>query len=119
MEFDFEAWTKLAKEDPEAFERQREEILRALIASAPPAHRQRLEGLQFRLNVERERARTPLGACVRLNSLMWAGFHRLRKELNGASQGTAQEPRTASAKIIALPVVHSGNRSKAGENEER
>lgn len=87
MEFDFDAWSTLARDDPAAFERQRAATLRATIAAAPEEFRQRLEGLQFRLNLERQRSATPLGACVRLNSLMWAGFHRLRKELNDAASG--------------------------------
>jgi hypothetical protein len=114
MEFDFEAWAKLAKEDPDAFEREREAALRAFIAAAPAAHRQRLEGLQSRLNLERRRARTPLGACVQLNSLMWTGFHRLRRELRSVSQGSAPEkPSGTSAKIIELPVRQGPSRGNA------
>jgi hypothetical protein len=105
MEFDFDAWAKLAKEDPEAFERQREAALRSSIESAPPEHRQRLEGLQFQLNMERQRAGTALGSCLRLNSLMWSGFFRLRKELNGLAEG-AQAPKAdgsrTSAEVISM-----------------
>jgi hypothetical protein len=103
MEFDFEKWAQLARDDPAEFERQREATLRATIAAAPSEHRQRLEGLQFRLNMERQRSSTPLGACVRINSLMWAGFHRLRKELNAAAKGMP-DPQQArrSADVIAF-----------------
>ena len=104
MEFDFDAWAKLAKENPVEFERQREAALRVAIAAAPPEFRQRLEGLQFRLNLERQRAATPLGSCVRMNSLMWAGFYRLRKELNQATRRmpAGTEPARPSAQIIVL-----------------
>jgi len=104
MEFDFDAWAKLARENPAEFERQREAALRATIAAAPPEFRQRLEGLQFRLNLERQRAGTPLGSCVRLNSLMWAGFYRLRKELSQAgTRMPADADRVKStAQIIPL-----------------
>ncbi len=90
MEFDFDAWAKLAKEDPAEFERRREAKLKETIDAAPAELRRRLEGLQFRLNLERQRAATPLGSCVRLNSLMWVGFHRLRKELNRAAHEIAK-----------------------------
>jgi len=117
MEFDFDAWAKLAQEDPAQFERQREAALRSSIESAPPEHRQRLEGLQFQLNLERQRAGTALGSCLRLNSLMWAGFFRLRKELNGFSEGAeavkADGPRT-SAEVISIQdyrKARPGNRS--------
>src|SRR5687767_11001815 len=103
MDFDFDRWARLAKEDPAAFERQRELVLRKAIDSAPPAFRQRLEGLQCRLDLERTRSATPLASCVRLNSLMWAGFFRLRKELATAS-GAPRPPanRTHMAQIIPL-----------------
>jgi hypothetical protein len=114
MEFDFDAWAKLASEDPEAFEKQREATLRATIAAAPESHRQRLERLQFRLDLERQRAATPLGACVRLNSLMWAGFHRLRRELNAVPRASSQQPAT-SAKIIELALRREGAKKDGGE----
>jgi len=102
MEFDFDAWARLAKDDPEAFERQREATLRATIAAAPEAHRERLERLQYRLDLERQQAKTTLAACVRLNSLMWTGFRRLRKELQTVSRGFAEEAPRTSAKVISL-----------------
>ncbi|MCC6534575.1 MAG: DUF3135 domain-containing protein [Burkholderiales bacterium] len=103
MDFDFDRWAKLAKEDPAEFERRRDETLRAIIAAAPPQHRDRLQGLQFRLDLERKRAGSPLASCLRLNSLMWAGFHRLRKELNEGVGGkpAAANPRP-SAEVIPL-----------------
>jgi hypothetical protein len=104
MPFDFDAWAKLAKEDPAEFERRREHELRQTIESAPPEFRHRLEGLQFRLNLERQRSSTPLGSCVRMNTLMWAGFHRLRKDLMAATQGTVEPEPTVrrSAEIIPM-----------------
>jgi hypothetical protein len=104
MEIDFEAWSKLAKDDPAEFERRREFVLRSAIDSAPAAFRPRLEGLQGRLDLERRRAATPLASCVRLNTLMWAGFFRLRRELANASSRTPPStgaPRQ-SAQIIPL-----------------
>ena len=104
MEIDFEAWAKLAKEDPAEFEHRRELILRNAIDSAPPAFRQRLEGLQCRLDLERRRSETPLASCVRLNTLMWAGFYRLRKELAKASSpaSAADGAPPRSAQVIPL-----------------
>jgi hypothetical protein len=119
MEFDFDAWAKLAKEDPAEFERRREAMLRRTIEAAPSEHRQRLEGLQFQLNMERRRAGTPLGACVRLNSLMWAGFHRLRKELNDAASGIPDPSGgKRSAEIIPLHAARPGTRRAGSEDGE-
>ncbi len=73
--FDFEAWARLAREDPEAFERRRRELLRRAIAQAPEGLRSRLEGLQWRVDAERARARHPMGACVRLFRMMWGSVY--------------------------------------------
>jgi hypothetical protein len=105
MQFDFENWAKLAKQDPAAFERKREAILREAIKSAPPEYRQRLEGLQFRLDLERRKSSSPLSACVRMQSLMWDAFFRLREELNRATrEAPAESPAgmKRSAEIIPM-----------------
>ncbi|HTP96659.1 MAG TPA: DUF3135 domain-containing protein [Burkholderiales bacterium] len=98
MEFDFQKWATLAREDGAEFERQRRAAIDQLIGTASPAQQQRLRGLQFRIDLERSRSTTPLGACVRMNSLMWASFARLRDELNGLN-GTksARSARAAPA----------------------
>jgi len=107
MEFDFDAWAKLAKEDPAEFERRRQLALRAAIDAAPPDFRQRLEELQNRLDSERLRTTAPLPPSVRVNSLLWAGFYRLRKDLSAAANGTpqARPAEKQSAKVIPLRSV--------------
>jgi hypothetical protein len=119
MDFDFDKWAQLARDDPDEFERRREALLRATIAAAPSEHRQRLERLQFRLDMERRRSDSPLGSCVRLNSLMWAGFHRLRKHLNAVtSDAPAPEPPLTSAEVI--PLRRAGDpRSSGGRQENK
>jgi hypothetical protein len=115
MDFDFDKWAQLAKDDPAEFERQREAALRATIAQAPSEHRQRLEGLQFRLNMERQRSSSPLSSCVRLNSLMWAGFYRLRKELNAAARGLSQPAGETRPSAEVIPFRAARSRRGSGE----
>ena len=45
---------------------------------ARPDLRPRLEGLQFRIDAERQLARTPLKACLKVSSLMWESFNTLK-----------------------------------------
>jgi len=90
MEFDFETWAKLARDDPEEFERRRRALVRRTIEAAPADLRPQLERLQFRIDAVRSRSTHPLGACVRLNALMWTGFERLRREL-GRAAGTRKQ----------------------------
>ena len=116
MDFDFDAWAKLAKDDPAEFERKRERILRDAIDEAPPAFRQRLEGLQYALDLERKRSATPRASCVRMNSLMWVGFYRLRKQLMATAPDAARaqsEPRR-SAQVIPL---RSGRAARQARTE--
>lgn len=70
-DFDFDAWSALASTDPEAFEKQRQDIVNQTIAEAPAAQQQRLRGLQWRIDKVRERSGTPLAACIRISGMMW------------------------------------------------
>lgn len=69
--FDFEGWAALAKADPQAFEARREAEIARLIARASPRSRPRLQGLQWRIDMERQRANNPLSSCMRIFDLMW------------------------------------------------
>jgi hypothetical protein len=84
--FDFAAWARLAKEDPEEFERRRQQEIRKLI-DARPDLRHRLEGLQFRIDAERMLARTPLKACLRMSTMMWDSFYDLKDQLDALAAG--------------------------------
>ena len=70
-ELDFAHLARLAREDPDAFESLRLELIRDLIESAPQDHRRRLAGLQWQIDQVRRRAGTPLAACLKLSELMW------------------------------------------------
>ncbi|MEI7969872.1 MAG: DUF3135 domain-containing protein [Betaproteobacteria bacterium] len=89
MNFDWDTWSALARDDPEAFERRRVEAVEELIGSAPPEMQQRLRGLQFRIDMERQRSSTPMGACVRINRMMWESFGELRDSLDTLRQEIA------------------------------
>lgn len=79
--FDFDSWAALARSDPDAFERCRVELLEKAIRLFPE-NKQRLNGLQCRIDLEREKARVPLNACIRLSDLMWNSFRELNDRLN-------------------------------------
>jgi hypothetical protein len=70
-DFDFDAWSRLAKEDPAAFEAQRAKLIREVINQAPEEFRQRIEGLQWRIDMVRQQARTPMSACIQISRMMW------------------------------------------------
>lgn len=69
--FNFDAWCALAKSDPEAFEIQRRAVLEQLINAAPDHIQQRLHSLQWRVDMERARAKNANSACVNIYRMMW------------------------------------------------
>jgi hypothetical protein len=70
-DIDFDAWSELANTDPHAFERQRSELVGRVIECSNKERQPRLRRLQWRIDKVRERAPTPLAACIRLSSMMW------------------------------------------------
>ncbi len=68
---DFDTWATLASEDPETFESRRRDILEAFFAQIPEQRQQRLRGLQFRIDMERRRSKSAMGACIKISAMMW------------------------------------------------
>lgn len=101
MEYNFERWSRMAGDDPAAFERARLEAIEAVIAAAPEDTRQRLRALQSRIDLERRRAGSPLGSCVRISALMWDRFHDLREALQ-----QLQAPLSEHHKLAARCEAH-------------
>ena len=70
----FEEWfaemVALAREDQEIFEQKRRELIAKAIEEAAPENRLRLERLQWRIDREREKAKTPLAATIRLYDML-------------------------------------------------
>lgn len=83
--FDFDDWSRLAKDDPSAFEARRLALIEEFLRQFPQPDQQRLRGLQFRIDMVRRRARTPMGACLKISSMMWEsllGSHGLKTALD-------------------------------------
>ncbi len=67
----FEVLVDMARNDPEGLETLRRSLTNAVIATASnESSRRRLKGLQFRVDVERRRAATPLAATIRISEMM-------------------------------------------------
>jgi len=83
--FDFDAWMNLARLSPREFEEYRLLVIEHTIQSY--GNSQQLRRLQFRIDAERYRARTPLHACLRLSTIMWDEFLDLNSALNQFAHG--------------------------------
>ncbi|ALP54462.1 hypothetical protein Tel_15620 [Candidatus Tenderia electrophaga] len=95
--FVFDEWKKLAETNPKAFEFTRRKVIDDLINEARAS--ERLKCLQWRIDVERERAASPLSACVRLSNMMLNSLYGdggLAKTLNGTPRSKA------SAEVVSL-----------------
>lgn len=78
----FEILMDMARNDPDALEQLRRRLCTQIIEQAAPARRARLRGLQFQVDMERRRARTPLGALIRISAMMHASLHQLSVAFN-------------------------------------
>ena len=90
----FDELVELAKTNPEKFEALRQAEIQSVLMAAPESIRTRLEGLQWRIDLERERAHSPLDACSRLSEMMWdrvLGPGGLRENLHALQTGTVPE----------------------------
>ncbi len=70
--FDFEYWSTLAKTNPEAFESMRQKYLGELIEQAPGQFKRRMEGLQWQIDLVRDRSPNPMASCLRISQMMWS-----------------------------------------------
>ena len=104
--FNFDEWSALAQSAPEEFESRRSSAIESVISGCTNVRR--LRGLQCRIDWERERARTPLKACLRLSSMMWDSLDECREQLQRlayAKPDRAPLPPAPKhqAKILAFP----------------
>jgi len=101
--FDFDAWKTLAETDPDAFERKRREAIEATIAQAPADMRQRLTGLQWRIEMERGQSRNPTQSFLRIYKMMWHSVYGDNGLLDALNGKTVEAVGKAASKAKVLP----------------
>jgi hypothetical protein len=88
--FDFDAWAALAQDNPAAFNELRQRHIEEMILEHCRRRKtdpRKFLGLQWRIDVEIRKARTPLKACLRLSSMMWDSFYEMRAALDPLLDG--------------------------------
>jgi hypothetical protein len=102
--FDFDAWAKLARKDPQAFELERKLLIERAIMKAPAEKQQRLRCLQWKLDRIRDLASNPMSACLQINRLLWEHIcseHGLLHCLQHLQSGEQPDRRSkTTAKIL-------------------
>lgn len=78
----FDVLVDLARNDPERLETLRKKLTDDIIENAPDDQkRKRLAGLQFRVDMERQRARSPLQATIRISEMMCQSLAELHRSM--------------------------------------
>lgn len=102
----FDEMAMLAKTDPAAFEMMRTELCEQAIARAPLHMRRRLQGLQFKIDMERKRSGSSMGACIRISQLMNESLLKLNAALSNP-RAYLEHYYSQSAEVIGLYVGQS------------
>ncbi len=78
----FEVLVDMARNDPHGLETLRRSLTESVIAAAgSDSTRRRLKGIQFRVDIERQRAATPLAATIRISEMMCRSLANLHASM--------------------------------------
>ena len=87
-----QALSRLAADDPPAFEALCSTLVERCIGRAPERIQPRLRQIQFRVDGIRRRSRSPLGALIKIQALMWESFLQMDQELQHWVRLTSDAP---------------------------
>ncbi len=99
----FDVLVDMARNDPQKLENLRLRLTRSVIeGAATEQKRKRLEGLQFRVDLERKRARSPLAAAIKISEMMCHSLADLHRSM---VTPLAEEDQNAqpSATVLSFP----------------
>lgn len=90
-DFDFDQWATIARQDPEQFERMRQQLINEVIAQSPEHLKQRMEGLQWQIDQIRKQSSSPgfLPAYLAGDVRQCAGRTGIVKSIAGTRHDTA------------------------------
>ncbi len=119
MRENFDTWfaemSALAQSDPEAFEKRREELIEEAISQADESHQGRLRCLQWRIDMERKRAKTPLASCLRLYDMLLefvygqGGFLEAVERLKALAEALQRGDKVSLKEVITQPRNNSSS----------
>jgi len=101
---DFDIWMNMAKDDPRQFESMRTEAIDEVIESAPADRQMQLRRLQWRIDMTRERAGSPMAATIAISKMMWDAFYNLKEHYEDL-YAEDDAPRRAPAPLESAQVI--------------
>lgn len=81
----FDELLKMAQQHPAEFERWRQQAINDSILSAPAPIRRRLQGVQFQIDAQRQIHPSPMGACIKISTMMHESVDTLNDLLHDLS----------------------------------
>ena len=100
----FDVLVDMARNDPQRLENLRLRLTRSVIeGAATEQKRKRLEGLQFRVDLERKRARSPLAAAIRISEMMCHSLADLHRSMVTPLAAEDDEQPQSSATVLEFP----------------
>ena len=111
----FEDWVMLASTDPQKFEQLRHDKISAIIERTTGQRRQRLLGLQWRIDaIRNQHKNSATSACMAISELMWETFEHLSELLQAQVENDFAAPSASpqlstpvsQANIIPFPVKY-------------
>ena len=123
----FDVLVDLARNDPQRLERLRKKLTEDIIDNAADEQRRkRLAGLQFRVDMERKRARTPLQATIRISEMMCQSLADLHRSMVTPLLKEPQDSNYGAAATVPTAALDAGGRqpdrhkqNKLQERDER
>jgi len=101
----FDELKKLAEQDPERLETLRQQWVEETISDAPEQFQRRLRGLQFQIDMEREKAKNPVSACIRVSKMMHDSLAKLYETITQENAiSVAAAPAAQAAEPAKLSV---------------
>lgn len=80
---DFDTLLERHKNDVKALDQIKKEATEAFISNVPKKSQRRLRGLQFQIDMELRRSKSPMDGCIRISNMMHDSLAELRSNLNG------------------------------------
>ncbi len=101
----FDELMKLAQQDPNKLEVLRQSWVEEIINQAPDHFQRRLRGLQFQIDMERQKASNPVSSCVRISQMMHEGLANLHQVITQQPLPEDAEEKDSPADIIPFPLA--------------
>lgn len=83
---DVDTLMDIARRDPNALDQIKQDAVEALINSAEPTSQQRLRGLQWQVDMELKKSKSPMEGCVKVSEMMHEKLWELKAALRDEEQ---------------------------------